>query len=362
MKKTGLLAELLTGPSTRLLTKRLIIFTGDSLQTEEARRILEKFKACSCINTISDEHVDTVYYYNKNALYFDNSYNVIWDKYDPVHILLSSGNSDFSSDILSTENLIKDFPKMMELHNIDTGDHKTEDSSTVTSDPDHSCLLCDILNHNTAKIKYVPHIVYKTAHFVVMTALGRFYRKGGYFMIVPIKHITSIACLEPEVFEEFLVVYNVFKSILETTYNTRVFGFEAGSEQDGAGKHKTSIVHAHFHLVTVDMPLLKEVKKGGITPALINKRDLVNYRDGKYLLFVDHDDNWFIANDPHCYYPRQFCRQIIAEWLGCHKIYNWRIYPFPKRMTADANTFRSFCKEHFNSLPKWVQNSIRFND
>lgn len=338
-------------------TQRLIIVLGESSLIEKTSPVLAGFHACTCIKSISDEILNTVFSYNKNALYFTNTYEMTWSKYNPIIIRLNSGDSDLSTAILGTKDLLKDFPAILDLSGIDVGDHKTEDSSTVVSDPNHSCLLCDIYKRTTANPE---HILYETKSFFVVPGTGAFF--PGYIMIVPKRHIMSFAWLTPEELEEFFVVLNDLRSILEAIYGSRVLAFEAGSKNDGAGKHVTSIVHAHFHLAPVEMPLLREVLKSGITPAIIKKEEIVNYGEYHYLLYVDNDDNWFIANDPHCYFPRQHFRQVLAEYLGCYDFYNWRQYPFRDRMDVIANEFRGFCKEHFDNLPKWVQKSVQFKD
>lgn len=338
-------------------TQRLIVILGESSLIDMVSNTLSGFHACTRIKSISDEILDTVYSYNKNALYFATVYEMTWSKYNPIIIRLSTGNSDISSAILGTNDIIKDFPKIMDLYDIDVGDHKTEDSGNLVSTETCNCLLCNIYNRTTEKPE---HILYETNSFFVVPGTGAFF--PGYLMIVPKRHIMSFAWLTPEELDEFFTVLNDIRSILEAIYGSRVLAFEAGSKDDGAGKHVTSIVHAHFHLAPVDMPLLKEVRRSGITPALIKKQDITQYGKYHYLLYVDHDDNWFIANDPHCYFPRQHFRQVLAEYLGCYEFYNWRIYPYRDRMDVIADEFRTFCRKNIDTLPKWVQKSIRFED
>lgn len=338
-------------------TQRLIVVVGESSLIEKVSDTISGFHACTRIKSVSDDILATVYSYNKNALYFTTVYEMIWSKYNPIIIRLSDGESDISSAILGTNDIIKDFPKILDLCNVDVGDHSSEDSSNKVSTTTCDCLLCNIYKRATNKPE---HIVYETKSFFVVPGTGAFF--PGYLMIVPKRHIMSFAWLTPDELNEFFTVLNDMRSILESIYGSRVLAFEAGSKDDGAGKHLTSIVHAHFHLAPVDMPLLKEVRRSGITPALIKKQEITNYGKYHYLLYVDQEDNWFIANDPHCYFPRQHFRQVLADWLGCYEFYNWRQYPYRDRMDVIANEFRSFCRENFDTLPLWVQKSIRFED
>jgi len=338
-------------------TQRLIVILGETSLVNTVSSTLAGFHACTHITSVSDEILRTVFSCNKNALYFSRYYDLSLATYNPITIRLNEGKSDIGSSILGTDDVIKDFPIIMDHYNIDVGDHKSEDSSNLVSHANYDCLLCNIYNH---KAKNPEHILYQTNSFFVVPGTGAFF--PGYLMIVPKRHIMSFAWLTPSELKEFFQVLDDIRSILKTIYGSQVLAFEAGSKDDGAGKHLTSIVHAHFHLAPVDMPLLKEVQKSGITPALIRKQDIVNYGMYHYLLYVDHDDNWFIANNPHCYFPRQHFRQVLANWMGCYDVYNWRIYPYRERMDVIADEFRNFCSENFSTLPKWVQQSIRFID
>ena len=181
-------------------------------------------------------------------------------------------------------------------------------------------------------------------------------------MIVPKKHVMSFALLSQEELNEFYSLLDDLRSILEGIYHKKVFAFECGSGRTGAGKHETSIVHAHFHLAPTEMPVLQEVQESGLHPALIDKEDLSEYGEYPNMLYVDQDDNWFIASDPHDYYPRQHPRQVLANWMGLYEIYNWRIHPFRDRMDTIASEFRDFCKQNSQMLPEWVRSSVVFED
>ena len=141
-----------------------------------------------------------------------------------------------------------------------------------------------------------------------------------------------------------------------------IFAFECGSGITGAGKHETSIVHAHFHLAPTDMPVLQEVQKSGLNPAQIDRRELHKYGEHPYMLYIDQKDTWFIACDPHAYYPRQHPRQVLANWMNLYPYYNWRLYPYREKMDIIAKEFRGYCKSNLKNLPKWTQECVLFED
>lgn len=337
-------------------TQRLIIIIGDISLIPTCTEIIEGFHACTVVKSLSEEILHNVYYYNKNAVYFAQSYNFAWTIYNPIVIQLSKSETNIDLSILGCNNILEDFPKILNAHNIDVGDHASHDSTNVVHST-KNCLLCKIRDRQTDTPE---HIVYETKSFYVVPGTGAFFK--GYLMIVPKKHVMSFALLPQEERNEFYSLLDDLRSILECIYQKKVFAFECGSGRTGSGKHETSIVHAHFHLAPTDMPVLKEVQKSGLHPALIDKENLGEYGEYPYMLYVDQDDNWFIASDPHDYYPRQHPRQVLANWMGCYDIYNWRIHPFRDRMDIIAMEFRDFCKQNSQILPEWVRNSVMFED
>ena len=342
------------------LTQRLIIVLGEPalITNETIIKQIAGFKACTVIKTLSQEMLDNVYHYNKNAVYFASSYCMTWATFKPVVIRLSAeGSTDVKQSILGIGNIIVDFPKILDPKDIDVGDHSSQDSTGMVSQSTSECLLCRIYNRETVNPE---HIVYETQNFYVVPGTGAFF--DGYLMIVPKQHVMSFALLEDSVIREFFRVLNDVRSILEGIYGKKVFAFECASGRTGAGKHKTSIVHAHFHLAPTNMPVLREVQKSGLHPLLIDKDDLSEYGEHPYMLYVDQEDNWFMASDPNCYYPRQQPRQVLANWMGCYDKYNWRYNPMRERMPVIAEEFRGYCRDHYDELPDWVQKSVVFED
>ena len=337
-------------------TQRFIIIQVKTSLISQVEEVLAGFKACTIVKKVSPELLNTVFYHNKNAVYVTSYVNWDYIQYNPIVLQCRFGISNIEMNILGSKNLVEDFPKILDAYDVDVGDHSCFDSSHCSSNTDN-CLLCRIRDRKSQNIE---HIVYESNNFYVVPGTGAFFE--GYLMIVPKDHITSFALLSEEKRDEFLQVLNDIRLILQGIYKKKVFAFECSSGKTGAGKHKTSIVHAHFHLAPTEMPVLREVQKSGLHPSLISKHEWGKYGENPYMLYIDQDDNWFIADDPNDYYPRQHPRQVLAEWMGCYNIYNWRYYPFRERMDIIVEEFRNFCKVNFQKLPKWVQESICFED
>lgn len=339
-----------------MLTQRLIIVLGDYslISNDNIIKTIAGFHACTVIRTLNEEMLKNIFYYNKNAVYFATTYSMQWSQYNPIIIRLAAA-TDVTQNLLGTDDIINDFPKILNSENVDVGDHSSQDSTGMVSQSTSECLLCRIYERTTEHKEFP---VYETENFYVLPGLGAFF--DGYLMIVPKAHVMSFALLGDKILSEFYQVLSDISSILEAIYGKKVFAFECSSGKTGAGKHKTSIVHAHFHLAPTDMPVLREVQKSGLHPCLIQKEDLSQYGEYPYMLYVDQEDNWFMACDPKCYYPRQQPRQVLANWMDCYEVYNWRYHPMREKLQVIAEEFRNYCRMHLDELPTWVQNSIIF--
>ena len=336
-------------------TQKLIVIVGEA--TEKTRELIAGFHACTVIREVSELSLRNVFHFNKNAVYFCKRYG--WNtyaKYNPIIIRLTTGRSSVELNTLSVNSIIEDFQKILIHNNVDAGDHKTQDSTGLDMADTSTCLLCQIGSGQ----KKGEHIVFASDNFYVVPGKGAFF--DGYLMVVPKRHVMSFAQLTKSEMEEFDLILNDLRTILEGIYGKPVFAFECGSGEDGGGKHKTSIVHAHFHLAPTDMPVLKAVQESGLNPALIEKEDLRKYSHYPYMLYVDQEDNWYIVGSRDMYFPRQHPRQILAQYMGKYDVYNWRIHPFEERMEIIAQEFRDFCSENMQTLPVWIQKCVVLSD
>ena len=369
-----------------LKTQRLIIVTGTENNITKAQEVIKGFKAITVIRSVNEDTLRSVFHFNKNAVFFSTQKELnLIGEFSPIVIQLSAFTTSFEKMMLSCQNILEDFPKILAFCGVDAGDHVSASTDTGYIQPESDCLICKILNK---KSDYPEHILYETENFAVVPGTGAFYE--GYIMIVPKRHVMSFANLNAIELDEFFIIYSNLSSILSCIYGKRVFGFECGSGKTGAGKHKTSIVHAHFHMACTDMPVLREVQNSGLTPQLISKDTLLNYNEDPYMLYVDQDDNWYISCDNRDYYPRQHPRQVLAHWMQkydrktlrqtCRTViygmsekeisnffdsenfYNWRNYPMRIRMDEITNEIRSFCQKNLEKLNSFDRFSVRLTD
>ena len=221
------------------LTQRLIIVLGEPalITNETIIKQIAGFKACTVIKSLSQEMLDNVYHYNKNAVYVASSYGMTWATFKPVVIRLSAeGSTDAKQSILGIGNIIVDFPKILDPKDIDVGDHSSQDSTGMVSQSRSECLLCRIYNRETVNPE---HIVYETENFYVVPGTGAFF--DGYLMIVPKEHILSVAQFPKSYFTEYYEVCEDVEKILLNAFKGSVVTFmEHGSGPSGKTSHKKS--------------------------------------------------------------------------------------------------------------------------
>lgn len=336
------------------LTQRIIILTGSHYVVQRALDVIKGFKAITVVNSLSPEIVENVFKHNKNVLIAKPTYSLELKRYNPIVLNVVTGKTNVKSLTLGLDNIMEDFPKILDYKNVDVGDHRSKDSTDSKKVKDN-CFLCKVVKGCPDKPE---HILYESENFIVLPGLGAFF--DGYVMIVPKEHVMSFAELSKEEYEEFLQVLNDMRFILESVYQKKIFVFECSSGRNGGGKHETSIVHAHIHLAPTDMPVLKCIHKSGIYPALINPRDLYKYGEYPYMLYIDQEDNWYITGDPDTYFPRQHPRQVLADYMGLPKgEYNWRTNPLREKMDVIAEEIFGFLRKEFEHLPVWIQDATQ---
>lgn len=334
-------------------TQKIIILVGNENLVRTALNTIQGFKAVTVVKSLSNRIIQTVFRHNKNIVFAQPVYKRMFKKYKPIIINIVKKGTDVKLMRLGLENVIEDFPMLLDSQDVDSGDH-ISNNSTDFKKVACDCLLCKIAKGTP---KYPEHILYESNNFFVVPGLGAFF--DGYVMIVPKKHIMSFAELDEPEYEEFLQVLNDIKFILQQVYKKRIFVFECGSGRNGGGKHATSIVHAHIHLAPTNMPVLKNIHKSGLHPAIISSRDLCNYGEHPYMLYVDQEDNWYISSDPDTYFPRQHPRQVLADYMGLKKgEYNWRTNPLREKMDIIADEIYSFLRNNFDSIPTWIQEAV----
>ena len=312
-----------------MITKKRVVLT-----TNKHHPFLERFEAIQYANVLAD--IQGSWKKNKTPVIIFDNFNHL----DIVGYQLIEIPNELIGDIDA-------FIDFCHHHEFECGEYRTGE---VFDTRFERCFLCEVARHkgfeSLAKYnqfidKPVDCIIYESDNFYVVPELGAL--KQGYLMIVPKRHILSVAQFPEELMPEYHQVCKDVEEMLLKAFNGHVVSFmEHGSGPSGKTSHKKSIVHAHTHVV-VDFTLKKWYRD------MVQMKvcdDISAARDVHYFSYQQGSDGeLYVAMDPDVYTQRQFPRQVMAEELGfAPDQYNWRWYEFDE--VTDATLF------HLNRMLK----------
>jgi diadenosine tetraphosphate (Ap4A) HIT family hydrolase len=295
-----------------MITKsKVILSTTD-------QRMLETLAKFEAIKVISDKNeAERIWSLNKTPIIFGHG-------------------GDITVPKISEHDFERKFTQWAYEMGFEPGEHVTGKKFNSAKD---ACVLCGIaryggltdnsFTHNATVQKEVDVILYESPNFYVTSELGAL--KKGFLMIVPKRHILSIAQLPSELYPEYEEVCEDVEQLLVRTFgDARVAYFEHGSGPSGYTSHPKSIVHAHVHVLwnwILEQRYLDMISARPIDSIkMAATTHYFAYKSGsKGQCFCCYDDDVYV--------PRQFSRQIIAEELGfAPGLYNWRRYDFSENV------------------------------
>ena len=253
---------------------------------------------------------------------------------------------------VSKDNIVEQFSKIVELYNIDIGDFKSNSSGLSDGPTIDDCVYCKYLHGDPLGNE---RIIYQNDTCFAIPTVGEF--RTGYILIIPKKHVMSMAHLNPSELQEFEEAIEDVEFILRQVYQTDILIWENGSGASGAGKAKDSIVHAHLHLCPSNITSDDIEKMSGFPFEDVTLESLHRHKDHPYLLIRTPDKSkWRIADSSKLYVPRQYVRQILAEECGCKgEEYNWRKYPFKRKMSLTVQDIAKYLNSNKDSLPESIK-------
>lgn len=316
-----------------MITKRKSI-----LVTSIRLDFFEKFEALEYVSDLTQ--VKDVWEKNKTPILVKSSGKITYDKYNIINI---------PEELIDN---IEGFIDFCHSHEFECGEYLT---GNVFDTKHERCFLCelakrkgfsDLERYNKFVDKSVDCIIYESQNFYVVPELGAL--KKGYLMIVPKKHILSVAQFPEEFREEYAEVCKDVEHILKNTFNAETITFmEHGSGPSGKTSHKKSIVHAHTHVVAdfTLKPHFQDMVK--LKPC----EDISIAKNVHYFSYQEGTDNQLmIAMDSEVYVQRQFPRQVMAEELGlAPDQYNWRCYDFDEITGATLFYLCKYLRENENN-------------
>ncbi len=169
--------------------------------------------------------------------------------------------------------------------------------------------------------------LFETEDFVAVSALGQI--AEGYLLIIPRKHILSMAQLQGEQLNRFNLFWHQV-----VDWQTRNWDIPIIFEHGACHEFKPTgacINHAHWHLVPGQWDILPSSLK-------INKyssfEDYANYKkiNASYLLFVDQVSTFYVSESIDV--PSQYFRRLLAKATDRVDEWDYLVFPFFENIKA----------------------------
>ncbi|MCI9064034.1 MAG: hypothetical protein HFJ17_05485 [Clostridia bacterium] len=338
-------------------TRNVFVLKG---KPEEIKIVLDElhFKgtAILTVENITNEAIRDIFYNNKSVI--TNSASLLLRENSicitVINGILPKELPKYYID-LSSDNIVAKFEEIAAANDCDIGDHVSNSSGIGGAPSIDDCAYCKHIRNN-----YNNRAVYLSKSFFVIPTLGQFIT--GYLLIIPLRHVLSISELTPSEFDEFLTVLDDIKYILKLTYNNSpLFVWENGTGDNGIGKAKDSVVHAHVHIAPSKLTTHSIEQLSGFDFTQIQKHELLNYGKYSYLLISD-DNRWLINDNTKLYKPRQYIRQVLAEEYNISgDQWNWRLYPFHDLIDQTLTDIYTSLRRNWDSLPERIrENTVQF--
>jgi ATP adenylyltransferase len=207
---------------------------------------------------------------------------------------------------------------------------------------DALCPYCAGFLADTPSSKLYDSILIETKNFVVVPSRGSIVE--GWLLVVPKRHILSIAQLSPDEYREYSELVTKLKSKVESIWGVMPTLFEHGPshEKDLIG---CGINHAHLHMVPLYFSLSDAIKSSNVYVDLAwycleadripPKHDI---GERSYLFYAEPNRAANIA------FPdkevSQYFRRVIAEHVGMSEYYDYKEYDFDEKITQTVRKFK----------------------
>ena len=158
-------------------------------------------------------------------------------------------------------------------------------------------------------------LLFETENLFIMPDLGPIAKT--HLLILPKKHYVNIGNMPKKIHEELNLTIEKIKTTLLDVFGEKTILFEHGPASI-TEKGGNSIDHAHLHLVTHTIPLIKMLKKKF---QYLKINQLNELKSNAPYLFVEENNERYSFNISSNI-PSQYLRKIIAEKNELP--WNWR--------------------------------------
>lgn len=207
-------------------------------------------------------------------------------------------------------------------------DSSTRKSGQIASLKGSNCPYCDTFLAGKVRAAY-DRAVAESNNFVAVPTMGALVE--GWLLIVPKRHILSLAQLTPCEKAELTAFVNNVSAGIKRAWNIAPTMFEHGPAEEGDALG-CGVDHAHLHIVPLSFSLGDAIAKfeGACSadwPILRSQYALPipnNQRAG-YLAYQEPGSRPHIASP--AWSVSQFFRRVIASYLGWGECYDYRANP-----------------------------------
>lgn len=196
-------------------------------------------------------------------------------------------------------------------------------------------------------------VVVESDNWYVVPTLGCLVE--GHVLIIPKKHILSIANLNNAMFEEMVSLRDTVEGIITKRTGKECICFEHGITNDAA-VGANSVSHLHVHMVPCEKSLWGPIEEDcRIVDAICFPDYYVLYdylqknMPQSYLMFQDIDGSIHYIPDAS-FYPSQFFRIQVAKYLGTGQ-WDWRKAQDETLLLQTLNLFRN---DSLSSQSRWA--------
>lgn len=348
-------------------TRKLFVLSG---LEEDVNIVIEelscKYTALIATSFCTDDDICAVFSINKSIVCSKENFSTLHNKLleDAIYIKIINNWSLNKNDLkqnfinIDAESIPHQFKMIADKYNCDLGDEKEETFALKGDKIIKNCNLCapcSFSNNDKTKAR----VIYMNDNFYVMPSLGGFIK--GDLLIIPKRHVFSIASLSKDFRSDLLKVLSDIKYILNLTYGVSDFLiWENGSNIYNKNIAHDSITHANVHIVPTSRLTANTIKEKCNIPLVpISFDQLAKYSNTSYLLLYS-DDGWVIFSDPRFYIPRQFVRQLLAEQYNIpDDQWNWRTNPLINNLNQTAYQITTALKANWSILPNHIRENCK---
>lgn len=177
-------------------------------------------------------------------------------------------------------------------------------------------------------------IALATKSFVITPAAGCFVL--GYLLIIPKRHVTSIAQLSCEELIEIEGIKSKISSYYQQFYKVSATFFEHGTA-DSNHVAPSCIAHAHLHALPLQVPIAGTFIKHYTTKTIVDAELPRNYATANYLYISEQDRILITSLQATCRAPCQYFRRLAADCNSEKGKWDWRNHLYEENFLITLN-------------------------